>query len=125
ASCRARNASRAAASSSPMPTIPAQDEFVLRELGHKRVDHAGQIAFNTAYGTLPLIGGAVLEYLGGDRELFRAPEPPCYRLKSTEKLIYLIAEWGGGPGLAGHNGRVEPVPGRAPLVVRDHPRRPG
>ena len=75
-----------------MPTIPAEDEFVLRELGHERVDHAGQVAFAAVHGPLPLVGGPVLEHLGGNRELFRTAEPPCYRLQVAHKLIYLIAQ---------------------------------
>src|SRR3984885_15729583 len=91
-SCRARNASRAAARSSPMPTIPAQDELVLRELGDERVHHAGQVAFAAVHGTLPLVGSPVLKHLGGNRELFRTAEPPCYRLQVTDELIYIIPE---------------------------------
>ena len=38
-----------------MPTIPAQDKLVLRELGHERVDHAGQVAVAAVHSPLPLV----------------------------------------------------------------------
>src|ERR1700722_16021832 len=116
-SCRARNASRASVRSSPMPTIPAEDKFVLRELGDERVYHAGQVAFTGVHRPLPFIGGTELEHLGNDGELFSTADPPCYRLKVTHKLINLVPQRGNRSRLTGHDIRVEPVPGRAPLVV--------
>src|SRR3984957_5825108 len=84
-SCRARNASRASVRLSAMPTIPAQDEFVLRELGDERVFYAGKVAFAAVHGSLPLVGGSVFKDLGGDRELFWTAEPPCYRLEVADE----------------------------------------
>src|ERR1700760_2947783 len=103
-----------------MPTIPAEDEFVLRELGDERVHHAGQVAVAAVHGTLPLVGGPVLKHLGSDRELFCTAEPPCYRLQVTDELIYLIAKRHRYACLVGDDVSVEPVPGGAPLVVGNH-----
>src|ERR1700751_873306 len=114
-SCRAMNVSRASVRSSPMPTIPAQDEFVLRELGDERVHHAGQVAFAAVHATLALVGGSVLKHLGSNCQLFSPPESPCYRLKITHELINFITQRRSLPRLAGDDARVEPVPGRAPL----------
>jgi hypothetical protein len=38
-----------------MPTIPVEDETVLRELRDERVHHAGQVAITGVRGTLPLV----------------------------------------------------------------------
>ena len=69
-----------------MPTIPAEDEPVLRELGHERVDHAGQVALAACTtARCRSYEAPALQYLGSDRELFRAAEPPCYRLQVAEQ----------------------------------------
>jgi hypothetical protein len=67
-----------------MPTIPVEDESVLRELRDKRVNHAGQVAIAGVRGPLPLVRGATFKHLGRDRELLSTAEPPCYRFKVTE-----------------------------------------
>jgi hypothetical protein len=56
-----------------MNAIPAEDELVLSELGHERVHHARQVAFAAVHSALPLVRGAALEDLSGDRELLGTP----------------------------------------------------
>src|SRR5215472_617437 len=111
--------------SSSIPTFQGQHEPVLRELSDERVDHTGELTTGGAkHRALPVARGAGLQHLGYHGDLFRAAKPPCYRLQVAERLKDLVPQRGRRARLIGDDDRVEPVPGGAPLVVRDHPRRP-